>query len=727
MRTSRLQELSSMVLAKSYDGLLSDDAGNSSSFDSQSGSTRHQISTDSSGSTSSTSSRDTGVTLPLNSQLMPPKSVIQDDIRMKLGRFELVKKKGRSEVWNLFGQVLDTTTGVRLPYVACYACKVLYTDTGGGTGNMTRHRCPIGSSYKDSSMSSSTETNADLTSQLSFEAGILGNQMSPETSSNTQNVRDKESPAPQPQAHASLTAQSSFETAQSFSELDRRLFCTAAVKCCALDLLPPSIFQGEGFRSLIETAVSIGRRSRYIDRHSITSLIPDGSTLQQVIESSSLTAMTELKAEIGCIGRAMGISLSTESLVYRGEQLVVISANYVANDWKLKRRVISVESNHNAVSSVQHVVKEFVSGISRLMVVTDQAVQLLDNTLSTICILSSLNNVVHSVISDSSDETHDVGSTILSCQRIAGTLEKLGLERWVENVDETHCGRLDYVVYVYELLKFVRECVQHSSISQYPELMSLIRPVDWLLVDDLRKYLEPFHVMATIFSRRDCANFHKVLPEWFALIHEFSSDGDETGIKSESVWLSKLRRSTEATLKSVTNSTINVEHRIATVLNPRLKHLPVICTDLQRMETYSKIRSMIGVLDARSAMKTEEHLSSETMEGEPPRKRISFLTSLEDRAMIQDELECYLRSQFPAAQTKDVLHFWSSLGQTQFPLLSQLAKFILSIPAACYHLSGRGPATLSVELLSSLLLLRSSYLNTSQGGSSNTNKSVPEN
>lgn len=36
---------------------------------------------------------------------MPPKSVIQDDIRMKLGRFELVKKKGRSEVWNLFGQV----------------------------------------------------------------------------------------------------------------------------------------------------------------------------------------------------------------------------------------------------------------------------------------------------------------------------------------------------------------------------------------------------------------------------------------------------------------------------------------------------------------------------------------------------------------------------------------------------------------------------------------------
>ncbi|KJH49262.1 hypothetical protein DICVIV_04584 [Dictyocaulus viviparus] len=81
---------------------------------------------------------------------MPAKSVIQDDIRSGNGRFQLVRKRGRSEVWNLFGQVLDSLTNVRLPYVACYACKVLYTDTGGGTGNMTRHRCPIGLSYRSS-------------------------------------------------------------------------------------------------------------------------------------------------------------------------------------------------------------------------------------------------------------------------------------------------------------------------------------------------------------------------------------------------------------------------------------------------------------------------------------------------------------------------------------------------------------------------------------------------
>ncbi|KAL7076029.1 hypothetical protein ACQ4LE_004548, partial [Meloidogyne hapla] len=77
---------------------------------------------------------------------------------MNRGRFKLVRKRGRSEVWNLFGQVVDTLTNARLPYVACYACKVLYTDTGGGTGNMTRHRCSMGSSYRNSVRRSSSDT-----------------------------------------------------------------------------------------------------------------------------------------------------------------------------------------------------------------------------------------------------------------------------------------------------------------------------------------------------------------------------------------------------------------------------------------------------------------------------------------------------------------------------------------------------------------------------------------
>ncbi|ETN73268.1 hypothetical protein NECAME_13563 [Necator americanus] len=52
---------------------------------------------------------------------------------------------------------------------------VLYTDTGGGTGNMTRHRCPIGLSYRSSAHGSSTDT-VEAGQQSSFESTVSGMQ-----------------------------------------------------------------------------------------------------------------------------------------------------------------------------------------------------------------------------------------------------------------------------------------------------------------------------------------------------------------------------------------------------------------------------------------------------------------------------------------------------------------------------------------------------------------------
>ncbi|PIO71076.1 hypothetical protein TELCIR_07037, partial [Teladorsagia circumcincta] len=97
----------------------------------------------------------------------------------ELEDYKLVRTR-RRDVKRLYGFggrypviVLDTLTNVRLPYVACYACKVLYTDTGGGTGNMTRHRCPIGLSYRSSAHGSSTDT-VEAGQQSSFESTVSG-------------------------------------------------------------------------------------------------------------------------------------------------------------------------------------------------------------------------------------------------------------------------------------------------------------------------------------------------------------------------------------------------------------------------------------------------------------------------------------------------------------------------------------------------------------------------
>ncbi|VDK51605.1 unnamed protein product [Gongylonema pulchrum] len=183
----------------------------------------------------------------------------------------------------------------------------------------------------------------------------------------------------------------------------------------------------------------------------------------------------------------------------------------------------------------------------------------------------------------------------------------------------------------------------------------MLQSVDWSTVDEIRKYLEPFHVMASMFNHRSTVTFHMVQPEWFALIHEFSSDIEESrGSEDTSVWINDLKRRTEIKLRDATETVITAEHRMATVLNPRHKHLPVICSDLERLETYSRIRKLIGAPES-NIVKGESNATTGNQgsdNGEPPKKRLSFLSSLEDHALIDDELECYLRSQYPALQTK---------------------------------------------------------------------------
>lgn len=121
---------------------------------------------------------------------------------------------------------------------------------------------------------------------------------------------------------------------------------------------------------------------------------------------------------------------------------------------------------------------------------------------------------------------------ITTCQKIIGIIEKLGLNRWLDPPVEKRAGRVDYLFYGYEISKYVRDCVQHLPICQYPDLMLLVQSTDWSVVDEIRKFLEPFHVMALVFRHKSAVTFHMVQPEWFALIHEFSSD-DEDGCNSD--------------------------------------------------------------------------------------------------------------------------------------------------------------------------------------------------
>ncbi|CAJ0562439.1 unnamed protein product, partial [Mesorhabditis spiculigera] len=269
---------------------------------------------------------------------MPPKSIIQEEVRNGGGRFQLVRKRGRSEVWNLFGQVLDTLTGVRLPYVACYACKVLYTDTGGGTGNMTRHRCPIGTSYRNSMPSTSSET-AEGAATSSFDS-MSSAQMprkrscTPDRKPQANNNEGASSPLPSSNRQPSL--HSGHPSPGAVGDVEKELLAETAARAAAIDLRPTQHFTSAGFRQMCGRLLLLGRR---YGQCSPSDILPDEAMIQNSRDNLLRFSLEEIRSELRGVG--VEVTLSVEKLEYKGIWNVVWASRLTRN-WNLKHLIIGV-------------------------------------------------------------------------------------------------------------------------------------------------------------------------------------------------------------------------------------------------------------------------------------------------------------------------------------------------------------------------------------------------
>ncbi|VDN39336.1 unnamed protein product, partial [Gongylonema pulchrum] len=246
---------------------------------------------------------------------------------------------------------------------------------------------------------------------------------------------------------------------------------------------------GEGIYGLIETALSIGRHYRWPERQSIATLIPDIFALNLVIEESSAMVLSELTAEISQIARTSGFSFSVERMTIEDE-IAVVSANYITADWKYKHRVMNVSTFEKISDGLETLLREI--GETKRMAYVTENIHCSGDQAHLSCICYTLNNLVHDIFDESCDTKHNVSAILTACQKIAAAIAELGFNRWVDPPAEKRAGRLDYLFYGYELLKYVQECMHYFSIIQNPDILVLLQSVDWSTVDEIRKYLEPF-------------------------------------------------------------------------------------------------------------------------------------------------------------------------------------------------------------------------------------------
>uniref|UniRef100_A0A915LHR4 Uncharacterized protein n=1 Tax=Meloidogyne javanica TaxID=6303 RepID=A0A915LHR4_MELJA len=164
---------------------------------------------------------------------------------------------------------------------------------------------------------------------------------------------------------------------------------------------------------------------------------------------------------------------------------------------------------------------------------------------------------------------------------------------------------------IYPSIKFIREhCsdiltfLEEEKIENEEEeggekggeinLFKEFSEINWQIIYELETFLEPFYETSQIFLDLNKPHFHKILPELFALIHECQQSTIKEE-KKEIFCLSSVRLSATLYLKEWANKNICLEHRVATALNPRLRHLPLICSDSERLSVYEKIREMANL------------------------------------------------------------------------------------------------------------------------------------
>ncbi|EYB87363.1 hypothetical protein Y032_0264g614 [Ancylostoma ceylanicum] len=615
---------------------------------------------------------------------MPAKSVIQDDIRSGNGRFQLVRKRGRSEVWNLFGQVLDTLTNVRLPYVACYACKVLYTDTGGGTGNMTRHRCPIGLSYRSSAHGSSTET-MEPGQQSSFESTVSGLQRITEQRPTLSLTINSES-----SSSAQLISQTSGEV--SIGDVDREVLTDSIVKCCALDLIDPDIFTGKGFRALLDRMWQLSKRSG-TSPHDV---FPDTQMLQSALQTNLRFCMEDLKNELS--RTSQGVCLAIESLSYYDKDFRVVHGSRISHDWKWRSNVLGVfkaRENQSMAEIINVVVHNYELDRNLLRITCAKGGEEFAPAKAFPDLKEKLREVLHAVLSSCS-------VPVLQLIQVVDQIMKAFADSDVRPPFPLRCCG-DDIFNIYSILRdfnyhylTIGEIIQSKLQGLQPCFASL--NADHLR--ELEEFLGPFQETFESLAQEQ-PNFHKVLPEWYALMHECHPSSEEI-----SPLLRELKTKASELLVREQSTTITVEHRIAAIFNPRHnRKLNLICTDHERSQACERIRALCGIRTQREPLSRDS-----SCEGEPHRKRRLFLNSLEDDPVGDDELECYLRSQYPAQQTRDVVSFWSTVGQAQFPSLASLARRILSVPALAPKTTfDERHASVQPEQLHTFLMLRSMF------------------
>ena len=635
---------------------------------------------------------------------MPTKDEMQRKINKNEARV-VENEGGKSDIWNLFGRILDQHSLAK-GFVACKACKKVYVyQPSDGTQTLRRHQCDKGESGPKAKKSLSVAKQQQQTPFNWTSAGFSASKKD------------------------GVVVPGTVKT-----ELNR-----TAVLACALDFRPLSFTSGEGFQLLAQSLIELG--VKYPNAKANTLFNSQSTFSRKVLPQLASEAMATIKTSLCEQFKSMPKTLCPAAFTadhwtdkYRQIEYTSIAVSYVDVHFKLNEYDLCIKEYtedskhaHCIRNDIMSKLKDFdvsedlLNRDGKFVFVTDSDAKLVaairEDFDRQSCVAHDLSLVVKHALK--ATEKNTVGITIEACKTLVRFFKQSGLNRQLtKTLKQEISTRFNSVFAMLNSLDDVFEEV--TTILTANENLTYLTDIKRKTLQAVAKQLKRFDEATRKVAAEKQETLHLVIPVLHELHSKLQKEADKYRLAGEpdmaALCKELVRGLTDKCLSKVT-----WYHCAATVLYPPLLQHPAL---LCREGEVAQIRSDFQVL-------MTSFTNDEVTNG-PPRKKVKKLLSDSDSEDGDDggdsrnspdeqgtDVDKYFnRSSSYECENITPLQFWNSQA-TQLPNLSVVARSVFAVPATQNKseraFSGAGNvltdmrSTLDPEHVHELLLIRSHH------------------
>ncbi|KYO28673.1 hypothetical protein Y1Q_0000834 [Alligator mississippiensis] len=464
------------------------------------------------------------------------------------------------------------------------------------------------------------------------------------------------------------------------------------------DMLPISVIEGAGFRALMSFVEP--------EYH-----VPVRQTVTAQLEKWYENCVNSLREKLG---KADKVAFTTDCwTAVNAESYMTITCHYIEN-WELRAAVLQTESMpephtaDNIAEKLNSIVERWGLENRVLACVHDNVSNVVLADMPRYVAWDSVNCFAHTLqLAINDGFSGSVAHVIAAASRLVahfqpGSVAAKTLERKQTQYQVKHNPLIQscktHWNSAYEMFERLSEqrrpimaVLSDRSFTKLYDVQTFeLQDEQWQLIEDILPILSTLKCATTAMSAEHSASISNIYPICNSLLNTHLKT--ETAVESGKIadFKSAVRCSLEHRMKPNDPAIINRAALIASILDPRHKHLQFLLPDIQ-IAAKSKLMQLASFLKSEAAPSAAAEPAEPTAPAaKKPRetKKKSAIAVLlgedyskkTDGNAVENELESYFREPCPSLECNPLE--WWKVNAPRFPRLAKLARSYLCIPGS---------------------------------------------